>query len=614
MAVFSFSLCVSICDAQISVAGDVNPNSVVNPTWNVDGFLTVGGTGVGNLNVEAGGIVQISRSLSVGAGAEGVGVVSVTGVGSQLQANFSIGAAHPDGTGTLNIEAGGVVSGRQALIGNGLLGLGGGTVTVNGVGSQWNLSERLSVRDREGVLNVESGGVVNSSGGGILGGDVDGIVNVTGAGSRWNSTAMSVSSSNSVARLNIEGGGVVNTAGALASASIGSNGPESQGIVRVSGAGSRWEIAEFLTLGDFSGTATLIIEDGGVVTSGDRFARIAGLGESVVTVSGVDSLWDVTGALQVGTSGVITNGRLNINSGGVASSDSGSISDGDIATVTGAGSQWSVAGRLFMGGGTLNIENDGLVVTGELAVNSATINLRGGTLQTQELDLSPGVVNSASVLNVTGGTLEVTNFVGDLTQTDGVIDIANIDGNLIQEGGILAPGNSPGTTSITGNYNLNNGLIEIEIAGTTQGSLYDFIDVDGLVAIGAANTGLNVRFLDGFEDSIAATDTLTILNSDDGLSGVFSGLPDGSRIQTADSLGSFQINYASNSIILSNYVSSVSEVLLGDCNLDGVVNFSDITPFISILQAGFLAEADVNEDEVVDFLDIRPFIKILASS
>ena len=56
------------------------------------------------------------------------------------------------------------------------------------------------------------------------------------------------------------------------------------------------------------------------------------------------------------------------------------------------------------------------------------------------------------------------------------------------------------------------------------------------------------------------------------------------------------------------------EVLLGDCNQDGVVNFQDIAPFISILSAGgFRAEADINGDGVVDFADISPFISILAS-
>ena len=53
---------------------------------------------------------------------------------------------------------------------------------------------------------------------------------------------------------------------------------------------------------------------------------------------------------------------------------------------------------------------------------------------------------------------------------------------------------------------------------------------------------------------------------------------------------------------------------LGDVNQDGVVNFLDIAPFITILTTGgFLAEADTNQDGVVNFLDISPFITLLSS-
>lgn len=53
--------------------------------------------------------------------------------------------------------------------------------------------------------------------------------------------------------------------------------------------------------------------------------------------------------------------------------------------------------------------------------------------------------------------------------------------------------------------------------------------------------------------------------------------------------------------------------LLGDCNLDGVVNFQDIQPFIDILSSqSFLAQADCNQDGMVNFLDIQPFIDILS--
>jgi len=59
----------------------------------------------------------------------------------------------------------------------------------------------------------------------------------------------------------------------------------------------------------------------------------------------------------------------------------------------------------------------------------------------------------------------------------------------------------------------------------------------------------------------------------------------------------------------------VSKIFLpGDCNLDGVVNFFDIAPFISILSAAdYLAEADIDQNGVVDFLDIQHFIALLSS-
>ena len=62
-------------------------------------------------------------------------------------------------------------------------------------------------------------------------------------------------------------------------------------------------------------------------------------------------------------------------------------------------------------------------------------------------------------------------------------------------------------------------------------------------------------------------------------------------------------------------VDSISEpVLLGDVDLNGSVNFSDISPFILVLVSGaFQAEADCDENGVVNFLDISPFIAILSS-
>ena len=59
---------------------------------------------------------------------------------------------------------------------------------------------------------------------------------------------------------------------------------------------------------------------------------------------------------------------------------------------------------------------------------------------------------------------------------------------------------------------------------------------------------------------------------------------------------------------------AVPELVIGDVNQDGVIDFADIPAFIAILQAGtFLDEADINGDGVVDFSDIPPFIDALTA-
>ena len=90
---------------------------------------------------------------------------------------------------------------------------------------------------------------------------------------------------------------------------------------------------------------------------------------------------------------------------------------------------------------------------------------------------------------------------------------------------------------------------------------------------------------------------------------------DGVAPSTFQSTG---VTYTGNLVSEINTILSdnaIEPVLLGDCNLDGVVDFLDISPFIAILAMNeFLEEADINEDEVVDFLDIAPFINILQSN
>ena len=69
-----------------------------------------------------------------------------------------------------------------------------------------------------------------------------------------------------------------------------------------------------------------------------------------------------------------------------------------------------------------------------------------------------------------------------------------------------------------------------------------------------------------------------------------------------------------DNIQVAGVVTDVVDVLKGDVDLSGEVNFFDIAPFIMVLSGGDQAQADCNCDGDVDFFDIQPFINILAGN
>jgi fibronectin-binding autotransporter adhesin len=115
------------------------------------------------------------------------------------------------GTGTLNINNGGIVSDTYGFIGDGLGS--NGTVTVNGVGSTWDNSLSLYVgTSGTGTLNIENGGAVSSVDGFIAGVSM-GTVTITGSGSIWNTSGNLTINNNGT--LNINNGGAVSVGGNL---------------------------------------------------------------------------------------------------------------------------------------------------------------------------------------------------------------------------------------------------------------------------------------------------------------------------------------------------------------------------------------------------------------
>ena len=69
-----------------------------------------------------------------------------------------------------------------------------------------------------------------------------------------------------------------------------------------------------------------------------------------------------------------------------------------------------------------------------------------------------------------------------------------------------------------------------------------------------------------------------------------------------------------NNMGFTGILTELEPLLLGDVNTDGIVNFFDIEPFISLLSTEtFQIEADMNQNGIVSFSDISPFIEALSS-
>ena len=149
----------------------------------------------------------------------------------------------------------------------------------------------------------------------------------------------------------------------------------------------------------------------------------------------------------------------------------------------------------------------------------ASISVFGGTFSANEFNninadflLSGGTMNVGTVnrdvllgtdtFDFNGGTLSVDSFVGNLANT----------------GGILSPGNSPGTTNITGDYSQDaTSTLLIEIEGLLAGTEHDVLNVTGTATLDG------ILEFDVDYSGLLLGDSFNILNADV-ISGTFASI------------------------------------------------------------------------------------------
>jgi T5SS/PEP-CTERM-associated repeat protein len=218
------------------------------------------------------------------------------------------------------------------------------------------------------------------------------------------------------------------------------------------------------------------------------------------------------------------------------------------------------------GPGTMTVNNGGSVFANQILIANA-----GGTIG------STMTITGATSTATTSGGIWVGRFAtGSLNVTAGgsveggvLVDLQGTlrgDGKIfgdLENAGVVAPGNTPGTLDIDGDYTQQDGgITQIEIGGTTAGSQFDTLDITGRATLDGT---LDVSLVDGFTPVI--NNAFEIIHADFGIFGGFDTLslpplPDGRA---------WAIIYTG----LGVFLQVQSAVIPGDFNNDGVVDTAD---------------------------------------
>jgi len=487
--------------------------------------------------------------------------------GGQLGDNFEVVDA------TLNIAGGSI--GPRAGAARSIVNVSDGSVDF-GFEAHFGSVVSISGGSVGPFFNANSGSVVNISGGLVderFNANVGSVVNISGG------TIADEFTANSGSVVNISGG------------SVGRNfSSESGSDVELIG-------GEFQLNGSpFSGSSVPLSEGDaftGTLADGSAFI-FSGNGQFADDLSNISLTTTALPTLDLSPM-IVSTANPSIPSG---------LRAGQTLTVESGG---QLGDNFEVVDATLNIDGGGLgryagAVRSVVNINSGTVGRDFFAEAGSEINISGGSVSfsltafSGSTINITGG-----NVSGSFRALSG--SEVNIDGG-----------------SVGADVNINGGTFSDFAANV--GSVVDI--TGGVFAerfLAFSGSDIEIRgsnfVLDGepLDDNLTFGIPFTITNRDVTLSGVFA---DGSAF-------SFDLNsvtfapdedlFEPSATLAVTLISEFPQIMLGDCNLDGDVDFLDISPFIAVLASnGFLAEADCNEDGVVTFLDISPFIAILSAN
>ena len=289
-----------------------------------------------------------------------------------------------------------------------------------------------------------------------------------------------------------------------------------------------------LDLQDFSSTVGSVALNGGTIIS------TATLTAATYDLAG----GNVNANLGAGTLNQTAN-VTNLN--GTSAANVVNVTGG--ALVLGSTERLSDNAAVLVNAGTLDVRGDGETVD--------SVDQRGGTIL-GKLNASGEFVNTGTLVIASNrffgrltnnGTVDIQSgslsTSGDYTQAAGETRIASgtilaaggrfvlnggrisgngtIKGDVTNSGATLAPGASPGTLIIIGNYTQAPGAtLNVELAGFTQGVSYDLLDISGHASLAGS---LNVVLTGGFFPAFGSSFDVLQYNSASGNFSAINGPP-----------------------------------------------------------------------------------------
>ncbi|HEX4132116.1 MAG TPA: PEP-CTERM sorting domain-containing protein [Pirellulales bacterium] len=454
-------------------------------------------------NQQFGIVTNNDTSLAALSFAANTGTVTLTqliGAGSSIFAanasvsTFASGAATIAGTATITTMSSGSVTAQSFAAPAAGFHFNGGTLTVSG-GAYSQSSGPLTI---DGTNNPT---LVLAAGATLSGVTALNVGNGNG-GSFHDTSNYTVGAAGVPASLAVQNGGIATFDGTLSMASGGTLTLDTGGAIIAT---------------NFDATTGTFNFNGGTLTvSSGSYTQSSG----PLTIDGANSpaLVLASGATTSGvTSAIIGNaatGALSVL-GGSALAFGGDASLGalagsyGVASVSGAGSTWTIGGNLYLGGSSAGAGGTGMLTvdTGGTVSVAGTYELYGGST----LSIGSGGTFTAASLLAPG---EITNngaIHGNVTiQSGGTLaGTGTITGDVVQQAGsVYSPGNSPGMQTVNGDVTWNSMTYSEQIANATgaAGTGYDSLAV---LAFGSETGSLTIVPGSTIDVDVAAYPTST---------------------------------------------------------------------------------------------------------